>query len=438
MNATAFRFNDYIVVRTAAAAPAQTPERDPAASHIGFLIDTSGSMSGARILSVKRTLDAARSLFRETDTVSLVTFNSVGVTLLARQRMDNEGIERFYATVNDIAVGGSTNLSVGLERLIEIGTDYTTLIILTDGHINEGITSKTGLKAMALAVCCNGINTLGYGPDHSRALLSDLAIASRGSYTYADTDEVLPVIIGDILSGVRNMVFQQVKVSIPARDVTCLELGGGDRNTYNIGNIVADRDYWTVFKCGSAVSAVNISAESDRAAFIATEIPIVESDAPVIQEQVLRSRIAAKISAVSDILERGSDISGSLSVRTDLEALQAEILGLPDIIRQRALVLRMTGQITEALEMLREFMSRAADSHIRRAIPLAHQTSRLSSGVAHLATQRGFYRDEGIEDPTAACMFSSPAQHTGSRAVHATYSLDPTVRSVAGPGVSSP
>lgn len=442
MNTTAVRFNEYIVVRTAATAAADTgatavPTAATPPLHIGLLIDTSGSMAGERIHSVKRTLEAARPLFNKTDTVTLVTFNDVGTTLLARHRMDTDGIERFYQTVNAIAVGGSTNLSAGLERLVEVGTDYTTLVLLTDGHINAGVTSTSGLKAMALGACRNAINTLGYGPDHSRALLSQLAIASRGSYTYADTDEVLPVIIGDILAGVRNEAFRQVEVTVPAGEPTCMEIGSGGP-THTIGNIVTDRDYWAVFRCAgvsgaAAVATVRVSAAGGPV----LETLVTDSDAADIQEQVLRCRVATRISGVSELLE-GFDVSSAQidDTRHSLEALKTEIEALPEVVRQRPLVLRMTGQIAEALDALTGLATSnpwGGRGGLQRQGAGAHLAARMSSCVACLATQRGVYSSGGAAgaDPADACLFSSPAQRSGSQAVHATYSQDPSAGAAA-------
>lgn len=448
MNTTAVRFNEYIIVRVSATAAPETGATGVSSAaplHIGLLIDTSGSMGGERIRSVKRTLEAARPLFNETDTVTLVTFNDVGTTLLARHRMDTDGIERFYQTVNDIAVGGSTNLSAGLERLVEVGTDYTTLVLLTDGYINAGVTSTSGLKAMALGACRNAINTLGYGPNHSCTLLSQLAIASRGSYTYADTDEVLPVIIGDILAGVRNEAFRQVEVSLSAGEPVCMEIGSGGA-THTLGNIVTDRDYWAVFKytdAGAAATAGTVRVSAAGGPVL--ETPVTDSDAADIKEQVLRCRVATAISSVSVLLE-GFDVSSAQidDARRNLDAIKMEIETLPEVVRQRPLVLRMTGQIAEALDALTGLTTSnpwgGRGGGLQRQGAGAHLAARMSSGVACLATQRGVYSGggAGVGDPADACLFSSPAQRSGSQAVHATYSQDPASTQAAADAVIAP
>lgn len=440
MNATASRYNGHIVVRLSAPAPA---EAAAAPTHIGLLIDTSGSMSGTRIDSVKRTLAAARPLLRETDTVSLVTFDDVGTTLLARHRLDNEGIERFYTTVNNLSPNGSTNLSGGLEKLYEIGTDYTMLLLLTDGHINKGVTSVAGLKAMALGACRSAINTLGYGPDHSRSLLSQLAIASRGSYTYADSDEVLPVIVGDILAGVRGEVFHQVEVSCPvvaaaagagAPLAVCQEIDSGGAS-YTVGNMVADRDYWVVFRVEGAAAPSDLSAiQVSAAGGFSQSVAVTESDDPAIQEQIYRCRVARELSGMSELLESGSAEAARIdTARNALTSLRTEIAALPEAVRGRPLLLRMTGQIAEALEALEGLTAAPAGGAGRWPAglgrqPAMHLAARMSSGVTCLATQRGYMSGGGTGsaggagDPGDTCIFSSPAQRTGSRAVHATYS----------------
>jgi hypothetical protein len=468
MNATASRYNGHIVVCLSAPAPA-APEAAP--THIGLLIDTSGSMSGTRIDSVKRTLAAARPLLRETDTVSLVTFDDVGNTQLARQRLDNEGIERFYTTVNNLVPNGSTNLSAGLEKLYEIGTDYTTLLLLTDGHINKGVTSMAGLKAMALGACRSAINTLGYGPDHSRSLLSQLAIASRGSYTYADSDEVLPIIVGDILAGVRGEVFRQVEVSCPAVAVAagagaplavCQEIDSGG-GSYTVGNMVADRDYWAVFRVEGAAASSDLSTiQVSAAGGFSQSVAITESDDPAIQEQIYRCRVARELSSVSELLDGSvSDAARIDTIRNALTSLRTEIAALPEVVRGRPLLLRMMGQIAEALEGL-DSLSVAAAAPMAGRWPAGlgrqpagqHLAARMSSGVTCLATQRGYMSQQrgnpsggggggtgsagGAGDPGETCLFSSPSQRTGSRAVHATYSQSGAPEPAAAPSVLSP
>jgi hypothetical protein len=376
-------------------------------------------MTGARIDSVKRTLAAARPLFCESDTVSLVTFNDNGTTQLARHRLNDDGIEQFYTVVNNLTPSGSTNLSAGIEKLYEIGTDYTMLLLLTDGHINMGVTSVGGLKAMALGVCRSAINTLGYGPDHSRSLLSQLAIASRGSYTYADSDEVLPIIVGDILAGVRGEVFRQVEVSHtgPAT-VICQEIDSAG-SKYTVGNMVADRDYWVVFSATDDLSTIQVSA----AGGFSQSVSVTDSDDLAIKEQICRCRVARQLSSISELLETGFAEAVQINTtRTSLTSLRDEITALSDT-SSRPLLLRMTGQIAEALEGLESLVAGPGPGSgpaLCRMPAGNHLAARMSSGVTCLATQRGYMSGGG--DPNETCIFSSPSQRTGSRTVHATYS----------------
>jgi hypothetical protein len=462
MNATASRYNGHIVVRLSAAAAApEAAETHP--THIGLLIDTSGSMTGTRINSVKRTLEAARPLFRETDTVSLVTFDDVGTTHLARHCLNNEGIEQFYQVVNNLRPNGATNLSGGLEKLYEIssgvGTDYTTLLLLTDGHINKGVTSVAGLKAMALGACRSAINTLGYGPDHSRSLLSQLAIASRGSYTYADTDEVLPVIVGDILAGVRGEVFCQVEVTVTgAVAVACQEAGSAGAARYTVGNMVADRDYWVVFRLtegDSDLSTIQVSAaggftqtvsvtdlgerSGDPAGDPAGERSGDPASELAVQEQIYRCRVASELFSMSELLEsRTADIVRINSARNSLTSLRTEIATLSG----RPLLLRMMGQIAEAIEAL-EGLTSAATTGMGYMPAGNHLAARMSSGVTCLATQRGYFAGGGTDgagDPANTCIFSSPSQRTGSHTVYNTYThaLDPVIATAAAAATLSP
>lgn len=455
MNLSAFQVDDHLVIRVRAEASASAPGGEPLAIirpiNIGLLIDASGSMDGERMSAVKRTLHAARGLWRAEDRVTLVTFNDRAQVLRDHQRMDEAGLTEFYSAVDAMRADGSTNLSAGIEALYGCGADYDMVLILTDGVINAGVTSSAGLEAMLNAPGRRTINTFGYGADHCRALLRDLSLRSRGSYTFIDNDEILPVATGDMISGLREEGVRGATLTVPEGWV-CAELDGG-ANTFYVGNLVGGRDYWYVFRrtaAGAATAPVRLTAPGG----VETETSVVfADDTPEAREQMLRCRVARLMSEMSEALEAGLSLP-----REAATALKAEIDAAAAEFRTRPLVLRLQGQLAELLAtpeapppppavgpMLG--LTRGGGGGLGRSPAMWPGTpaggtrslaARLASGMTCLSNQRGVYTgvsESGAsvyeEDPDRSIsLFSSPSQRSASSQVRDVYSGAPPIAPV--------
>jgi hypothetical protein len=365
-------------------------------------------MDGERLDAVKRTLHAARDLFIPTDQVTLLTFDDRATVIADRVRMDAAGIEQFYTAVDAVRVNGSTNLSAGIEKLLitQGSTMYDAILLLTDGHVNVGITSTVGLRSMMFGLGEIPVTGLGYGADHNRVLLRDLATRSRGSYVYVDSESVLPIAMGDMIGGLRAEIYKNTVVHVPAGWRCCETDGGGA--SYRIGSIVPDRDYWVIFeKHGSEAEAAPITLSPVGGFVIAEVDQVMTSDCEDLQEQVLRCRVAKAIMGASDCMEQGRPIG------PEIAALIAEFKALSETMRIRPLVLRMQAQLAEIL----------AEPHPMHlaygAPPSSALLARMSSGGAYLSTQRGV---SSGGDPRDVHTFSSPIQQMASNQVQSQYS----------------
>ena len=371
------------------------------ALNLAFLIDNSGSMEGGRLAAVKRTLHAARELFISTDQVTMVTFESKAATVADHILLDETGITEFYAAVDSICSAGCTNLSDGFERLVRLqqfSAPFDALLLLTDGLVNQGLTSTVALRTMGLGLCVGSgltpITAIGYGAEHNRILLRELALHSRGAYVYVDDEDSLPTTMGDFLSGLRTEVLRDASVHVPAGWVCCEAGSTATASNYMVGNIVPDRDYWVIFKKISDVEdgVISLTATGHRES--APMAPY--SDCYDLDEQVLRCRVAAAISYASDRMEAGCGLDSSL------KELAAEFANLSETMRMRPLILRMQAQIAEII---------ASSSLLAPASLLA----RMSAGGATLSTQRGDSH------------YSSPCQRTASQRVQQqSQAQDPT------------
>jgi hypothetical protein len=417
--------------------------------HVAFVIDTSGSMDGERLQSVKRTLQAARDVFQAEDRVTLVTFGNDARVITSNHPLDEEGKTSFYAMVDALQTTGSTNLSAGMESAAALGHTYDSVILLTDGEVNRGITTNAGLCSLATGLY-RGIplNLLGYGSDHNRVLLRNLALQSRGSYTYVDREDTLPVTVGDILGGLRYETARGATLQIRGGgDWTCLEAGASaeNPNIYRIGGIVADRDYWVIFKAenlSTSETEVILTAEDLPGAVSSSEITL--EDTMEVREQIFRCRVASALAEASNALESHQRTDNPEQILRDL---RQEILDAPEELRNRVLMIRMVAQIDEVLELIENTYH---ESHFQDRFGFRMQNNvdvlaRLSSGAACLSNQRGVLSQmpndiigldaesqDYDQDPTlspraenprniSSAFFSSPCQRTVSSNVQREY-----------------
>jgi hypothetical protein len=434
------RVNNTLGVRLRASASEESTTRP---LHIGILLDNSGSMNGDRLISVKRTLHAARPLLTAGDRLTLVTFNSTADILLRAHALDSDAaVVEAYRVIDEIHANDCTNLSAGIEALYSVATNYDAVILLTDGMVNEGVTSTVGLRAMATAggARTRVFHALGYGADHNRSLLRELAIKSRGTYTFVNSDEVLPIAVGDILSGLRAEIVRGVTLRLPADCAwTCQEVGAIGAREYYVGNLAPERDYWAIFQVEADAAAtlegvVATLEDIDGAHQDVSLDGSTELGEMMLAEQSMRARVSVALDALSTQME-----SAAATVAPDLtglRALRAEIEGLSEDVRMRPLMLRLLGQVVEAVEMAERMAAaapRARALGVRMTAaddlddPLTTRTTlmaRLSSGAACLANQRGVYNMDPTAPPalqSSMSIFSTPSQRVASSTVHTSY-----------------
>lgn len=419
----AYRLRNTIAVRVRADDTGQTR-----ALRLALLLDVSESMSGARLNSVKATLEAARTLWKPDDRVTLITFGDTATRVLVNHCMDADGVELFYNAVTALHTDGCTNLSAGLELLSETLAATTTekydaMLVLTDGVVNRGVTASAGLQVMALGLGLPA-TMLGYGADHNRQLLRDLALKSHGSYTFCDSDEVLPVVIGQQLAELRTQVTARASLEFTAAagaaEWICKELGGPV-----IGSIVPDRDYWSVWMSDTAdvshPAAIRYTADGVTQECILQ--PLIEDadEAALVKEQSLRCRVARALKDVADAMEQSH---GAPVDQTELRNLEDEIAAESAAFRARGLVLRLQGELAalraEMAALPLPLSPPTWGGPLRRQAAVggpSHLMARLSSQTAYLSNQRGVTSVVSA-DPD---MFSSPAVRVASSTVQENY-----------------
>jgi Mg-chelatase subunit ChlD len=218
-----------------------TGESNRIPSHFIVLLDNSGSMgdgdspfgrsaglgagASSKMENVKRCLDAMLACLSADDMLSIITFESSSTIHLQCMTVSEAHKAHIQSIIGAISPQDMTNLSAGLGNVRAVLATAppqlkTGIILLTDGHINQGITESAPIKAIIQDILQSraglSFHCVGYGTDHNDVLLKDIALETQGSYNIVNTLEDVATAFGDTLGGLMSCVAQNVEARLPA------------------------------------------------------------------------------------------------------------------------------------------------------------------------------------------------------------------------------
>ena len=162
-------------------------ERAPLA--VCLVLDVSGSMGGDPIAHVLRSSEIVSELLDARDQLAIVTFSNHAGVRCGLTKCDDEGRKLIAATLRTIGVEGGTNMHAGMEAgaallMTAPAGLRRTMVVLSDGQPNVGISSATQLAQYTQTLRPIGVSTLGFGLHHDENVLGAIAVAGSGRYTY--------------------------------------------------------------------------------------------------------------------------------------------------------------------------------------------------------------------------------------------------------------
>jgi Ca-activated chloride channel family protein len=170
--------------------PAERPKKT-----VLFVVDRSGSMSGAKIEQAKGALKFVLNNLREGDTFNIIAYDSAVESFRPElQKFDDETRKAALGFVEGIYAGGSTNIDGALTTALAQLKDSSRpnyVLFLTDGLPTAG--EQNEMKIVANSESNNRVRArlaaFGVGYDVNSRLLDKLARQNSGQSEYVRPDE---------------------------------------------------------------------------------------------------------------------------------------------------------------------------------------------------------------------------------------------------------
>ena len=145
-------------------APAAPDTGQPRPEHTAVVVlDRSGSMAGDRLEHAKEALVRVVGRLDDRDRFGLVTFDDSAEVVVPAGTVGDIGRERIVSAIRAITPGGMTDVSAGYFRGLQEARRVcseagATLILVSDGHANSGVTDPSALGQTAARAATRSIS----------------------------------------------------------------------------------------------------------------------------------------------------------------------------------------------------------------------------------------------------------------------------------------
>lgn len=214
---------------------AQDAARTTLPTDLVVVLDRSGSMDGDPLRFAKAAIHEILGQLRPEDRFALVSYAFDARTDIALAEATSEARSRFGRVVETIPAGGGTNLSAGLDTAHALvarsraAGRAARMLLLSDGHANEGDHSAAGLSRRAGRAVTSEyvLSTVGIGQGFDEQLMSGLADSGTGNFYYLPHLEALAGVFAEEFAAARETVARALVIELaPAHGVRVERAGG--------------------------------------------------------------------------------------------------------------------------------------------------------------------------------------------------------------------
>ncbi|MGR9072328.1 MAG: vWA domain-containing protein [Gammaproteobacteria bacterium] len=240
----------------------KTPHAPPsAAAHrptdMIIVLDRSGSMSeSGKMPYAKAAVSNVLSRLDGGDRFGLISFADNAVVHSPLVAVDAGRRRRLSAEVDAVSPGGGTNMGGGLKAAAGIIAPNDPerarkVLLLSDGHANQGVTRPEELAAIASHLAETGavLSTVGMGLNFNETLMASLADHGMGQYAYLEDLSGLDDLLGRNLDDARSIAASgstlelQLGEGVELRDAGGYPVSGkGSETSVATGQLLAGSD----------------------------------------------------------------------------------------------------------------------------------------------------------------------------------------------------
>lgn len=220
VNLVAHETEDEVAVLLDLVAPAvpETSDSRPPSS-LQVVLDGSGSMAGDKLDGAVRALEATVARLDAKDNFGVVVFDDqASVVVPAGPLADKQQV---IGRLRALRAGGMTDLAAGyLRGLQEVkrvaGDGGSTLLVISDGHVNRGLLDRDRFAELAARAHDAGVvtSTLGYGLGYDETLLAALARSGTGSHHFAENPDAAGALIASEVDHLLTKTIQAASLTI--------------------------------------------------------------------------------------------------------------------------------------------------------------------------------------------------------------------------------
>ena len=199
------------------------------------VLDRSGSMQGQPIEMARASVHELIAGLAPEDRFALVSYANGARTDVPLSAATQAARDAWSRALDGIAAGGGTNMSSGLDLAQSLVGGFegngraTRVILLSDGHANQGDHSLDGLRSRARRAVSQEyvLSAVGIGSGFDETVMSTLADAGTGNFYYLPNLAELAGIFADEFAAARETVASAVRITFtPGGGVDLRDAGG--------------------------------------------------------------------------------------------------------------------------------------------------------------------------------------------------------------------
>ena len=242
------------------------------------VVDRSGSMSGGRLAAVRTALHSLVDRLKPQDTLGVVAFDDQAVVQVPARRLNQHDNGVVHQLIEAIQVGGTTDLSAGYllglsEARRHMSATGAAVVLLSDGHVNRGITQADQLGELAANSRNEQITTttIGIGDGYDETILSEIATQGSGSHRFALTDDDAIAVVSEEAGDLLNKAIVNAVLRIRPHDTKLLQRIATFQNLPRWMETDADGNSEIVIALG------DLYAGEQREVLLRVEVPALDS-----------------------------------------------------------------------------------------------------------------------------------------------------------------